>query len=393
MNRDEFKSVFTKELFDKIYQMIEEKTLSWRNAILLLKHIGYWKTMKNVNADGFNRSLLYERFEEMIIKEEEKKEEKNERLLVDLCECYLLLKEYPSLEFILIFVPFLLKAALKKEENEETQKEVEIALLALSNINEYSKMKQELYLNVIKEIIQYQQKHRNLTKLAYQSAWRFLIYRLSNDESLEEVLVNELHLAREAARELEELTRNMDWNRKKEEEMSKEEAKEKLLLIRWLVTADDYLSYCQLWNEEFVELIGSVAQIFKAAKNNSSAICNWSISFLRVAAESRVVKVDDLLKGKAIDVVFEELYQPALEDRNVCNCLDTVLAITGRLEEKTDNEMEEVKRKEISRKVFEKMEEEGYEDTTTSFYETIDFLNNEYYYVLSLNVSDYFVNI
>ncbi|KAH7819016.1 uncharacterized protein MONOS_13270 [Monocercomonoides exilis] len=135
MEKKEFKSVFTEELFDKIHQMIGEKTLSWGNAILLLKHAGFCKVLKKIPFYSFDYSSLSKRMKEMIIDEnEKKKEEKNEKRLIDLCECYLLLNRWPSSEMDSIIVPCLLKVALKKDETDEAQKEVEMALLALGNI-------------------------------------------------------------------------------------------------------------------------------------------------------------------------------------------------------------------------------------------------------------------
>ncbi|KAH7817052.1 uncharacterized protein MONOS_18167 [Monocercomonoides exilis] len=177
--------------------------------------------------DGFEKSSLKKRLANMIINEERKKDEKKAKLFVDACECYLLLSRWASSELILICVPCLLKSALKKEESEETQKEVEMALLALSCVDQFYDLRQELYLKEIKEISEYQKEHRNLTRLRY-------------DRSLEDVIVNELHFGREAARELEELTRNMDWKKKEGEEMNKEEAKEELTLVRWLETLNNF---------------------------------------------------------------------------------------------------------------------------------------------------------
>ncbi|KAH7826338.1 uncharacterized protein MONOS_13600 [Monocercomonoides exilis] len=43
MNGEEMRFAFTTELFSKILKMIEAKKLSWGNAILLLKQVGYCK--------------------------------------------------------------------------------------------------------------------------------------------------------------------------------------------------------------------------------------------------------------------------------------------------------------------------------------------------------------
>ncbi|KAH7823182.1 uncharacterized protein MONOS_17621 [Monocercomonoides exilis] len=102
----------------------------------------------------------------MIDDEEKKKEKRNENLLTELCESNVLLNVGASSQLISVCVPCLLKAALKKEENEEAQKEKEMAFLALSCHDEFYEIEKELYDNEIKEIIQHHQEHRNLTRLA-----------------------------------------------------------------------------------------------------------------------------------------------------------------------------------------------------------------------------------
>ncbi|KAH7819296.1 uncharacterized protein MONOS_9622 [Monocercomonoides exilis] len=393
INKEEFELVFNEELYDKIYKMIEEKKISMENALLLVKHIGYNKTSKSFWIYGFVDSSLCIRFEQMIVEEEQKKEEKNEKLMIDLCECYLLLIRWTSSKLIMICMPCVLKVAMNKEESEEAQKEVEMALLALSNISFYTEIEKEAYLKKITEIIKHQQKHRNLTKLAYQSAWEFLIKRFTKDRNLEDMIVNELHFGREASRELEELTRCIDWKKKGGEEMNKEETKEEVILRKWIETISIYFRYCSLQNEEFVELINSIVQIYRAAKDNHRRICNWCIYSLRNAAERRVVKVEDLLKGGAVEAVLEEIYQLTLDDDFACESLHFFMYVSSRLKEKVKDEKEEEKRKAIKRKIFEKMEEEGYEDIVVCFQEIIDFINGIYYKALPLNITDYFVNI
>ncbi|KAH7827954.1 uncharacterized protein MONOS_18578 [Monocercomonoides exilis] len=134
MNKEEFLYVFTTELFNKMDKMIEENKLTIENSILLTKYVGYCYVLKNMWSSGFNHSELRRRFERMILEEEKKKEEKNENLLVGLCESYLSLKNLLSSELLSICIYYLLKAALNKEESEEAQKDVEMVLLALSNI-------------------------------------------------------------------------------------------------------------------------------------------------------------------------------------------------------------------------------------------------------------------
>ncbi|KAH7821106.1 uncharacterized protein MONOS_11186 [Monocercomonoides exilis] len=205
MNEEEFKSVFTKELFNKMNKMIEDKKLSMGNVLLLLKRVGYCKVLKNMQI------------------------------------------------------------ALRKEESEEARNEVEIAFLDLYSIG-IGDLRQELYLNEIKEIIKYHQEHRNLSHLAYQFAWKFLINRSFYDENFEEVIVNDLHFARETAREIEELARNMDWMKEKEEERVNE-TKEEILLMEWLRKLEFFFRRCRMRNEEFAGLIESIVRVFRAAKD------------------------------------------------------------------------------------------------------------------------------
>ncbi|KAH7817734.1 uncharacterized protein MONOS_13864 [Monocercomonoides exilis] len=137
IEKEEIESAFTKELFDKMHKMIEEKKMSMENVIVLLKRMGYLKGLKDMYIYGFDISLLKRRIEKMIFDEDKKKiDVKNEKLLVDLCECYLTLVYDFSSEFLSICVPCLLKFALNKEESEKAQNEVEMALLALSSIRD-----------------------------------------------------------------------------------------------------------------------------------------------------------------------------------------------------------------------------------------------------------------
>ncbi|KAH7818392.1 uncharacterized protein MONOS_13419 [Monocercomonoides exilis] len=137
MQQKEFYSVFTVDLFNRMDQMIDEKKLSMENTILILKNVVYCKVLKFPWFSRFQRTSLDERLKKIITDEEKKKEGKNEKLLVDLCESCIILGEiYQELpkEINIICVHYLLKAALDKEENEKAQKEVEIALIGLNHL-------------------------------------------------------------------------------------------------------------------------------------------------------------------------------------------------------------------------------------------------------------------
>ncbi|KAH7815485.1 uncharacterized protein MONOS_18314 [Monocercomonoides exilis] len=372
----------------KMDKMIEEKTLSLESAILLLKSVGYCKALKNVRNLFFDSSSLSGRFQKMIIDEKKKKEVKNDKLLIDLCECYLLHKEWFSSELLSICVPCLLKAALMKEENEDAKKEAEMALLSLNYIRNKYKVPEELYLDEIKEIIQHHQKRHNLTHLSYQSAWQFMINRFHKGESLEEMIVNELHFMKEAAKELEELEKCVDWKRYKEENGRIEVH----IIWRWLYNIDHCFLLCKLWNEETTKLIRSIVELYREAKDYYRDICNGCAYLLRKAEEKRVVNVEILLKKGAIDCILEGMVQSSLDNLITRNCLHFFLSISKRLKEKTTDNAEEAKRKASKRKISEKMEDEGYKDIIVSFLGIFSFLykndNN-----LSLDISDYFVNV
>ncbi|KAH7825747.1 uncharacterized protein MONOS_4315 [Monocercomonoides exilis] len=284
----------------------------------------------------------------------------------------------------------LLKIALKKEENEEVQKEVEMSLLALSHIQFYSSIDKEPYLNEIKKIIEYHQEHYNLTRLAYQSAWKFLMDRYYEGNNSKWVIENELCFAREAAKELEDLSKCVDWKRK-EEKMEGKEMKEVHIVNRWINVINNYLECCTLWNEELVGLIGGVVNVFRQAKDNYKNITKWCIFSFRGAVQNKNIEIDSLQKEGVVDLISEKMKQSTLQVEVIWDCLEFFLTILKRLKEKTDDKAEEVKRKANKKKMLEKLEEDGYEDVITSFHETIDCFHQQLK-ELTKNTFDYFVN-
>ncbi|KAH7815756.1 uncharacterized protein MONOS_3739 [Monocercomonoides exilis] len=395
MNKDEFKYIYTVVLFDKMDKMIEEKKLNFGNAILLLKYIGCWKILKFIWAFGIDKTSLNKRFKKLITDEKKKNEVKNEKFLTDLCGCCLLHRGWLSSKFLSICVPCLLKVKLNKDESKESQKDVEIALLALSNIPGYHIIEKELCLNEIKEIVQYHQEHHNLTRLAYQSAWQFLMYEFEYEEDLEGVIVNELHFIKEASTEMEELSNSVDLKRKEEGkgERKVKEMKEELILKRWLKILEVFFSCCKLWSEEYVELIGSIVQMFRASRDNypyTNRLCLYSLGKV---SENRNVKIDHLMNIGAIDLFLEEILQPTLNDIVAYESFSFFINVSKKLKENTDDEKEKGKRKEVEMKLFEKMEEEGYEEIITNFYETIDFLNEKHHDYISLDIFDFFADV
>ncbi|KAH7818885.1 uncharacterized protein MONOS_1743 [Monocercomonoides exilis] len=393
MNKEEFKSVFTIELFNKIHQMIEKNTLSLESAILLLKHVGRCKELKSFFCFSFDDSLLSKRMKEMMIDEyEKKKDEKNEKHLTDLCECYALLGEDDIHDELLsVIMPCLLKAASKKEESDEAQKEKENALLALSLVNEFEDKDFEQCLIEIKEIIKRHQEHRNLTWLAYQSTWQFLMERLYDDAELEGVLVNELHFVREAAREIEELSKCVDWKKRKEgEEKEEKKTKEEIILVRWIRTLETFSRLCKLRNEELAGIIGIIVRLFRAAKFFSEDLIYEIVECLSSATGNSAIEIDDLLKEGAIDAMLGEAVESNLRIPQIFYWKLPFIELCERLKGKMENEEDEAKRKVMKRKVLERMEEEGYEDSVFKFCNCMHRGMNKYYSLID-DPDDYFL--
>eukprot|EP00770_Monocercomonoides_exilis_P015777 MONOS_15728.1-p1 / transcript=MONOS_15728.1 / gene=MONOS_15728 / organism=Monocercomonoides_exilis_PA203 / gene_product=unspecified product / transcript_product=unspecified product / location=Mono_scaffold01330:8228-9413(+) / protein_length=348 / sequence_SO=supercontig / SO=protein_coding / is_pseudo=false len=275
MSKEEFYSVFSEDMFNNINKMMKRKRINVENACLqLLKHIGHFKVLKCALIHDFAECTLNGRLETMISEEEEKKEEKDERLLVDACESYLLLNDRFNSYLVLICMPCLLKAALNKKENGETQKEVEMALLALSYIHERFEIPEELFFDEIKEIVEYHHEHHNLTHLAYVSAWKFAIRRLRFNENLYDAVANEQHFAKATGRELEELAKCVDWTGKKE----KKEREEDFLLMRWLKRLGISLgnANCRMKSITGFGGGGGIVEIFRVGKEKYREI--WMCS-------------------------------------------------------------------------------------------------------------------
>ncbi|KAH7820382.1 uncharacterized protein MONOS_18653 [Monocercomonoides exilis] len=391
LNEKELRSVFTKELYGNIDEMIEEEKLLMVNAILLLKKAGFCKELKCILLYSFGDSLLSKRMREMIIDEnEKKKDEKDERLMIDLCECYLTLVNDFPLELLSICVPLLLKTASKKEENEEAQKEVEMALMALSSIHFFEYVKKELFLDEISEIIQFSQGHRNLTHLAYQSAWRFLRYRFVHDQELKDVVMDELHVVEEATKELKELTRSVNW---KAGEGEGKEKKEEQIIIRWLNTLINCYDVCELSCEGNAELVACVVKLFRASNGHCYEISHGSINLLGAMISRKSACVSDIVGKGVFDVVLEKIQQSTLDCNITRSCMKFLWNLSERLRDEAGHKADEANFEMLKRKILEKLEEEGYEDITTSFREVSPFFDEGNETFLNDSEVNFFVNI
>ncbi|KAH7818671.1 uncharacterized protein MONOS_18670 [Monocercomonoides exilis] len=369
MNKKEFNTVFTIDTFEKFFKMIEEKKLSIGNAILLLNHMRYCKAQEDTHINSFANSMFDKNFDLMIVKEEKKNEGEDEILLIDLCRSFLLLHDEHTVFFFRpACIHFLLKVALNKEESEKDQKKVEMVFLALSNICELEDLRQELYLNEIKEIIQYHQEHRNLIQLVYWSVWRFLINRFYSDITLEGVIVNDLCLGREAIGEIEELSKNVDW-KKKEDEMSKEtEPKELLMINRWLDSLAYFFKYSQFGCKENAELIACVVTLCRKSFDYFKEISFRSISLFDAMISESTVSISDLQQNGVFDIALKIIQQSTLNDDSMEICIDFFWRVHERLNDEMVDETGKKKLKKLKRDIYEEMEQEGCEDSIAVFY-------------------------
>ncbi|KAH7831007.1 uncharacterized protein MONOS_18546 [Monocercomonoides exilis] len=388
MNEKDLDLVFTEETFNKIDQMIEEKKISIENMCLLLKQMGYCKILKTNWNNSYVFSSLSLRIERMIFDEDKKKEEKNVNLLVDLSECYLFLTNGLSKELLLICIPCLLKIALKKEENEEAQKEVEMALLALSNAG-YREVRNSLFVDKIKEIIQYHQNHRNLTHLAYQSAWKFLKDRFYSSRKLINDLMNSLHFIEEATKELDELSKNMNWKKKDKDE---NEMKVIWTIRRWFSLIYSYFYRGEFRGKQQTRVISCILRINKAAKDDCDEISiNW-LDLFRAMLTNGTVGVSELWRCGVGNFVLDEIIKSTLKFSGLCYCLQFFHTLSKCMRKIKNISDEKSKAIEIKREIFEMLEEEDYEDVIVTFYGYFPFIS-DYGRDFSGQITDFLVNV
>ncbi|KAH7818909.1 uncharacterized protein MONOS_1718 [Monocercomonoides exilis] len=119
----------------------------------------------------------------------------------------------------------------------------------------------------------------------------------------------------------------------------------------------------------------------------------FAIFLMMIRYQPTLAVVYDLLKGGVFDLISDEMQKRTFEDVIARNCFEFLLALSKRLDIEYDDEGEEMKRKATKKEVFEKMEEEGYEDIITSYCEALLDLYENYYTELSLIISDYFIYV
>ncbi|KAH7832744.1 uncharacterized protein MONOS_16009 [Monocercomonoides exilis] len=185
---------------------------------------------------------------------------------------------------------------------------------------------------------------------------------------MEDLIVNELRLVKEAIREMDELISFEEYEGESEEEKeeSEPEANEGYILIRWLCISDDLFSCCESWNEDILGLMKCVTGVFRATNEWCNQIGDHCF-YCFYCFTRRIEGYDLLLKSGAIDAVLKELWRKTLYQGIFRDFLERFAYLWRRLDEKRDEEMEEKKRKVMKRKILEMLEEEGYEDCINRF--------------------------
>ncbi|KAH7820963.1 uncharacterized protein MONOS_17776 [Monocercomonoides exilis] len=369
MDKEELKLVIENNIFNTIENMVENKKIALECLFPLLKEIEYWKEMKNIWSLHFEESLLCQRFEKMIVDEIEKKDGKNEKFLINLCERYLLLNDVFSSDLASISIPYLFAVASSKEENEEIQREVEIVLLIMCNLIDADGIEKDLFSNGLADLVKYHKQHHNLTHVSYESAWMILICL----SSYKKVHLNEMDFVKEAIRELEELLKSVDW---KKQEKDIEMSKNVCTITRWYSSFGRCFFSNETWKEECAELVAFNAKLCKIAKKKSGSISNCCFLLYETMIRLKKVNLECFVKEGVVDSILEEIVQSTLEKELIFYCLNFFSALSKMQISGFDIENYELNIKKTKKELFVKLEEEGYDDMIISFNEP--FLKSDY---------------
>eukprot|EP00770_Monocercomonoides_exilis_P009834 MONOS_9787.1-p1 / transcript=MONOS_9787.1 / gene=MONOS_9787 / organism=Monocercomonoides_exilis_PA203 / gene_product=unspecified product / transcript_product=unspecified product / location=Mono_scaffold00417:23023-24348(+) / protein_length=411 / sequence_SO=supercontig / SO=protein_coding / is_pseudo=false len=364
MNKEELTSILEDKYLVGFFKKTKEKPLYLEYSASLLSHYCFHMLLKNIRKNDFSTGIWKIMLMKMII-DEEKKEENNEKLLTDLSECYLFICDDESFESevsLSTCVSLLLKCVLCEEKRRKTQKEVERALLALSNIPNNQNVMNEQYLNEIKEIIKQHQQNHNLTQLSYQSAWKILI---NSSRFTDTIVANaeEFHFVKEATIEMKELIEKVDWT-KKEKEL--DDKKEICVLRRWCISLESYFQYCQLQGAEGLELFSLIIIMCRVTKNKHREIFQECLYLYETIAHSKAIQIEDLASCGAVDYALEEILCSTLDICVFANILRFFDCLIKKLNGKENDE--KLIWKKSKREKMEKLEEEGFEDTAISVY-------------------------
>eukprot|EP00770_Monocercomonoides_exilis_P006837 MONOS_6800.1-p1 / transcript=MONOS_6800.1 / gene=MONOS_6800 / organism=Monocercomonoides_exilis_PA203 / gene_product=unspecified product / transcript_product=unspecified product / location=Mono_scaffold00221:55407-56134(-) / protein_length=219 / sequence_SO=supercontig / SO=protein_coding / is_pseudo=false len=216
--------------------------------------------------------------------------------------------------------------------------------MALCNVGILVEVEKDFHQKEITEIIEYHQEHRNLTHLAYQLAWSFLIDRFFRDESLEALISDKLHFTREATQELEEMSKRVDWKAKGKTEENKR-MKEVNIMLKWICTINVFFVSFQMWKEEYFGLIDYFISLCRSSRAYEQRISGKCMVLFRRAIELNDVSVYDLLKRGVFKQISEEIYLKTMNDTTARMCLESFFDLSKRLKGIMTNEVDEMKKK------------------------------------------------
>ncbi|KAH7819656.1 uncharacterized protein MONOS_17929 [Monocercomonoides exilis] len=296
--------------------------------------------MKAMDKNELEGALTVGVFELMIFEEMSKKEGKSERLLIDLCECYYLLSDDNINEKMAPSITScLLKVASNEERSINIQKEVEMALLALSEGSRGTLVKGSQPLEEMIDIIYHHNDHRNLTQLAFQSAWRFMINNWHRNSNSQIVVVASMIFLTVVKRELKELIKCVDWKREDEgREKIRSEPKATQMIIRWLDVLGNFFIMCDKWDDDFNEVVRFVVELFRTARDNEQEISEMCTHALKMLARSKNSSVDIFEKCGVSEMISQEINCRDSNDKITENCTVILLLISAKSKDKADND-------------------------------------------------------
>ncbi|KAH7832722.1 uncharacterized protein MONOS_15261 [Monocercomonoides exilis] len=263
MGVKELGCVFAGKVFEKIFEMVKGEKLVLEDGIMLLKHVGYYKALSDIHTDNDGESSFRKRFERRVMNEEWKQGQKKEKMLNDVCECYALSYEQ--------FVTF----------------------------NFSSHVEEDVFMNSIVSVIVHHQQNRNLTQLAYQSAWQFFMKRMHTNAQMESAMSMHFGFVEEARRELEELEKRADWQRK---ERRVKELKDIHTILRWLKTLNKHFVNHQPSRERNTRLAAVAVGICRKARACFGELSLECLVLLEQMNESASLSVSDFVAIEAVDV-------------------------------------------------------------------------------------------
>ncbi|KAH7823659.1 uncharacterized protein MONOS_14239 [Monocercomonoides exilis] len=186
--------------------------------------------------------------------------------------------------------------------------------------------------------------------------------------------MNELHLFREAARELGELTKCVNLKREEKREEIRRMNEAETIMMKWIKTVEAFYLHLRSWKEEYAELISYLAKLAKAMRESERDIYKSLTSAFELISTWKIFRIDAMMKCGVVDLVQDEIQQNTSDDMMTYDCMMSYRVLSRRLRENDDKGYNEVGWVETKREVLQKMEEIGCEDIITCFQKIYTFI-------------------